>query len=130
MKKYAILAGLLCALAGCGGSVRIGFFNYQGALTGIDCSSHAIRNMQARYTITIDAFSPGSNVTLVDQAGIWWTGTMLTPSSFQVGSFNPFTNVQTWIVISNVNSAGAHVDSVTTCVASGCCTTLSGDVFA
>jgi hypothetical protein len=129
--KTRIAKGLLAiTLSACGGSsdTTVQAYNYRGAVSGVNCFGGFPQSAQISYAITIDALAAGSSVTLLDEMGTTWAGTMTTPSSFKVTNTTPNADPRTSIVVSGITPSEAHVDATTSCVSFRCCTTLSGNV--
>lgn len=126
-KMIAALGVLSLALSGCGGGDdhAVTLLNFSGNVSGTDCLSGFVLDVPVRYSITIEDLSAGGRVTLRDHAGITWTGSMTTSSSFNVSnSADPRMS----IVVSDITPAGAHVLATTACVSFRCCATLSGEL--
>jgi len=129
MKKLVVALGGLM-LAACGGEdgPSILTYQYQGTVSGIGCFSGVLESMPISYSVQLANFVPGAGVTLVDQAGNTWTGTLTSQSSFRVTNAAPNADPRMSIVVSDFTHAGAHVDATAMCVSFRCCTTFSGDV--
>lgn len=131
MKKAAVLVSLAALLVACGGGgdnhpaiVAV----YQGTLSGTNCFDAFAESRTVHYSVTITSLSLGGSVVLVDDSGATWSGTMTTPSSFEVS--NAAADPRTSITASAVTPTGAHFVATTTCVSFRCCTALSGDLVA
>src|SRR6478735_6906307 len=130
MKRLAGAALLALTLSACGGGFTIITIRFGGAITGINCFDGGRDTIPVSFVINVNDFSAGSPVTLVDQSGTTWTGTMTSPSAFRVTNSAPNADPRTSIAVSNFTSASAHVDATILCVSFRCCTPLSGDVRA
>jgi hypothetical protein len=131
MKRIASLALLALILSSCGGGgVTILIIRFGGTVTGINCFSGGHDTVPVSFIISVNDFSAGSPVTLVDQSGNTWTGTMSSPSSFTVVNSAPNADPRTSISVSNFTHAGAHVDATILCGSFRCCPSLSGEVRA
>ena len=131
MKRIASLALLALILSSCGGGgVTILIIRFGGTVTGINCFSGGHDTIPVSFIISVSDFSAGSPVTLVDQSGNTWTGTMRSPSSFTMVNSAPNADPRTSISVSNFTHAGAHVDATILCVSVRCCTSLSGEIRA
>jgi hypothetical protein len=130
MKTKIAKVLLAMILSACGGSsdTSVQSYQYRGTVAGTNCFGGFPESAQISYAVTIDALAAGSSVTLLDQMGTTWTGTMTTPSSFKVTNATPNADPRTSIVVSGITSSEAHVDATTSCVSFRCCTTLSGNV--
>jgi hypothetical protein len=133
MNKSLALALALAALAAScgGGDSSPATYTYQGTVSGQNCFSGNTTppvSEQVSYRVTFDVPVAGAPVTLVDAAGVTWTGTATSPTSFSVT--NPAADPRFSIVGTNLTASSVHVDSTTSCVSFRCCTTLTGDLQA
>ncbi|HEX2531166.1 MAG TPA: hypothetical protein VHK70_06800 [Burkholderiaceae bacterium] len=127
MKRLLFPLVLAAIVAGCGGRVWVAF-NFHGTLSGADCFDNGARIVLVHYSIAIDDFSPGSAVTLIDDAGIRWIGSMTTASSFTVEDTSATFRPRPFITASNVSPTGAHIELTSACISFGCCPVLIGDL--
>lgn len=120
---------LLClTLAACGGDngPQPVTLAYKGTVSGQGCFSGQPMSSPVSYLVTIDRFSPGSSVRLLDAAGGIWQGSMTTESSLQVT--RPEGDARWSITLTDVTAGHAQARSITTCVSFRCCDVLTGEV--
>jgi hypothetical protein len=127
-KHLLVAASLALGVWSCGGGDdhELTLLTYSGTVSGTNCLAGFPESATVRYAVRIDDLSAGSGVTLQDQNGLTWSGTMTSPSSFTVTS--PTSDPQMSIVVSDIAPTGAHVVATTSCVSFRCCTALTGDV--
>jgi hypothetical protein len=84
-RAFPMLAavGVALVLAACGGDDRSPIsYAFQGTVSGTNCFAGFPESASVRYDVTIDDQAAGAGVTLLDQAGITWTGSMTRPGGF------------------------------------------------
>jgi hypothetical protein len=126
MTKLLTAAVLAAVLAGCGGGRLLILYRWEGTVSGLNCLAPVVETMPVRYSVTIDDLAPGSGVSLVDQFGETWTGTMTTASSFRVTRTDG--DPQRSIVGSEVTPTSVRIVATTGCVSFRCCTPLTGEL--
>lgn len=127
--RQALPTLLLClVLTACGGddAPEPITLAYKGTVSGQGCFSGQPMSSPVSYLVTIDRFSPDSNVRLLDAAGNGWQGTMTTDSSLVVT--RPEGDARWSITLTGVPAGHAEVRAITSCVSFRCCDVLTGEV--
>lgn len=127
LKGTLAVAALSALLLACGGSSddsRPLAATWEGTVSGTNCFGGFPESSAVKYAVVIDDMAEGGTVLVRDAAGIEWTGTMTSATSFKV--INPLQDPRMSIVANDVAFSGANVIATTSCVSFRCCTALSG----